>query len=61
MPAGKRPAPILDELVVVLRHFGELSIDEGTAALLASMCWNRILIGRRRTLVATEGCNSWEV
>src|SRR6202008_2983616 len=37
MPAGKRLAPMLGELVAVLRHFGELSIDEGTAALLASM------------------------
>ena len=37
MPAGKRLAPMLGELVAVLRHFGELSIDEGTAELLASM------------------------
>jgi hypothetical protein len=37
MPAGKRLAPILGELVAVLRHFGELSIDEDTAELLASM------------------------
>ena len=37
MPAGKRLAPMLGELVAVLRHFGELSIDEGTAALLGSM------------------------
>jgi hypothetical protein len=37
MPAGKRLAPMLNELVAVLRHFGELSIDEGTAELLASM------------------------
>ncbi len=36
-PAGKRLAPMLGELVAVLRHFGELSIDEGTAQLLASM------------------------
>src|ERR1700751_924290 len=36
-PAGKRLAPMLGELVAVLRHFGELSIDEATAALLASM------------------------
>ncbi len=27
MPAGKRLAPMLRELVAVLRHFGELSID----------------------------------
>ena len=37
MPAGKRLAPMLQELVAVLRHFGELAIDEDTAVLLASM------------------------
>ncbi len=37
MPAGKRLAPMLGELVAVLRHFGELVIDEGTAELLVSM------------------------
>jgi hypothetical protein len=37
MPAGKRLAPMLGELVAVLRHFGELTIDEDTAELLASM------------------------
>src|SRR3954467_6200505 len=37
MPAGKRLAPMLAELVAVLRHFGELVIDEDTAALLVSM------------------------
>jgi len=37
MPAGKRLAPMLAELVAVLRHFGELSIDDGTAELLVSM------------------------
>ena len=37
MPAGKRLAPMLSELVAVLRHFGELTIDDGTAELLASM------------------------
>jgi hypothetical protein len=37
MPAGKRLAPMLGELVPVLRHFGELVIDEDTAALLLSM------------------------
>jgi hypothetical protein len=37
MPAGKRLAPMLGELVAVLRQFGELSIDEGTAELLVSM------------------------
>lgn len=37
MPAGKRLAPMLAELVAVLRHFGELTIDEDTALLLVSM------------------------
>jgi hypothetical protein len=37
MPAGKRLAPMLTELVAVLRHFGELAISEDTAALLVSM------------------------
>ena len=37
MPAGKRLAPILGELVAVLRHFGELDIDAQTAELLVSM------------------------
>jgi hypothetical protein len=37
MPAGKRLAPMLPELVVVLRRFGELDIDEDTAALLMGM------------------------
>ena len=37
MPAGKRLAPILGELVAILRGFDELDIDEDTAALLAGM------------------------
>jgi hypothetical protein len=37
MPAGKRLAPMLGELVAVLRHFGELCIDDRTAELLGSM------------------------
>jgi hypothetical protein len=37
MPAGKRLAPMLTELVAVLRHFGELAISDDTAALLVSM------------------------
>ncbi|WP_111512756.1 integrase catalytic domain-containing protein [Mycobacterium kyogaense] len=37
MPAGKRLAPMLGELVAVLRRFGELTITEDTAALLTSM------------------------
>ena len=37
MPAGKRLAPMLNEFVAVLRHFGELVIDEDTAELLVSM------------------------
>jgi hypothetical protein len=37
MPAGKRLAPMLGELVSILRKFGELEIDDDTAALLAGM------------------------
>jgi hypothetical protein len=37
MPAGKRLAPMLGELVGVLRHFRELTIGEDTAKLLVSM------------------------
>jgi Integrase core domain len=37
MPAGKRLAPMLAELVAVLRHFGELAIDQDTTELLVSM------------------------
>ncbi len=37
MPAGKRLAPMLGELVAVLRHFRELVISDETAALLVSM------------------------
>jgi hypothetical protein len=37
MPAGKRLAPMLGELVGVLRHFRELNIDEDTAELLVSV------------------------
>jgi Integrase core domain len=37
MPAGKRLAPMLGEVVSVLRRYGELDIDEDTAKLLAGM------------------------
>ncbi|WP_018598789.1 DDE-type integrase/transposase/recombinase [Mycobacterium sp. 155] len=37
MPAGKRLAEVLGELVVVLRRCGELVIDDATAGLLAGM------------------------
>lgn len=53
MPAGKRLAPMLGELVGVLRHFGELSIDEETAELLVSMSAatiDRRLAGERAKL-----------
>jgi hypothetical protein len=36
-PAGKRLAPLLSELVAVLRAFGELDVDDEAAALLAGM------------------------
>jgi len=37
MPAGKRLAPVLSELVPVLRHHHELDIDDETAELLMGM------------------------
>ena len=37
MPTGKRLAPMLGELVPMLRRFGELDIDDDTAALLVAM------------------------
>jgi hypothetical protein len=37
MPAGKRLAPFLPELVGVLRKFGELDIDDDTEMLLIGM------------------------
>lgn len=51
MPAGKRLAPMLGALVAVLRRFGELDIDEDTAALLVGMSAatiDRRLAGERR-------------
>ena len=51
MPAGKRLAPMLAELVSILRHFGELDIDDDTATLLAGMSAatiDRRLAGERR-------------
>jgi hypothetical protein len=53
MPAGKRLAPMLGELVGVLRHFHELTIDEDTAELLVSMSAatiDRRLAGERAKL-----------
>lgn len=51
MPAGKRLAPILGELVAILRRFDELDIDDDTAALLAGMSAatiDRRLAGERK-------------
>ena len=51
MPAGKRLAPMLPELVPILRRHGELDIDDDTAALLTSMSAatiDRRLAGERR-------------
>ncbi len=51
MPAGKRLAPMLPALVAVLRGFGELDIDDGTAALLVGMSAatiDRRLAGERK-------------
>jgi hypothetical protein len=53
MPAGKRLAPMLGELVAVLRRFRELDIDDDTAALLVSMSAatiDRRLAGERARL-----------
>jgi hypothetical protein len=53
MPAGKRLAPMLGELVAVLRHYRELAIDEDTAELLVSMSAatiDRRLAGERARL-----------
>lgn len=51
MPAGKRLAPMLPALVAVLRRFGELVIDDDTAALLVGMSAatiDRRLAGERK-------------
>ena len=51
MPAGKRLAPMLAELVAVLRRHGELDIDDNTATLLVGMSAatiDRRLAGERR-------------
>jgi len=51
MPAGKRLAPILPALVAILRRFGELVIDDDTAALLVGMSAatiDRRLAGERK-------------
>jgi hypothetical protein len=45
MPTGKRLAPMLAELVAILRRFGELDIDDDTATLLAGM--SAAIIDRR--------------
>jgi hypothetical protein len=53
-PAGKRLAPLLVELVPVLRRYRELDIDDDTAALLMSMSAatiDRRLAPARSTLV----------
>ena len=51
MPTGKRLAPMLAELVAILRRHGELDIDDDTAALLAGMSAatiDRRLAGERK-------------
>ena len=51
MPTGKRLAPMLPELVAILRRFGELDVDDDTATLLAGMSAatiDRRLAGERR-------------
>ncbi|MET9830128.1 hypothetical protein ABZ078_12595 [Streptomyces sp. NPDC006385] len=54
-PAGKRLAPVLPELVPVLRRHGELDISEETAELLMGMSAatiDRRLAAQRRTTAA---------
>jgi len=51
MPAGKRLAPILGELVATLCRFDELIIYDATAALLVTMCGGARGIGG-----ATQDC-----
>jgi hypothetical protein len=61
MPAGKRLAPMLNELVAVLRQFGELVIDEDTAELLVSMSAatiDRRLAGERAKLQLKGRCTT---
>jgi hypothetical protein len=60
MPAGKRLAPMLNELVVVLGRFGELVIDEDTAELLVSLSAatiDRRLAGERLTSAQGALCH----
>ena len=52
-PAGKRMAPFLPEMVGRLRAFGELDLDDATAARLCGMSAatiDRRLAGERRRL-----------
>ena len=52
-PAGKRMAPFLPEMVARLRAFGELDLDDATAARLCGMSAatiDRRLAGERRRL-----------
>ena len=54
--AGKRLAPILAELVPVLRRWGELDIDEDTAALLIGM--SAATIDRRLAPARSPTCQA---
>src|SRR5271168_5021565 len=60
MPAGKRLAPMLGEVVSVLRRYGELDIDEDTATLLAGMSAatidRRLAPERRKYLARGRSC-----
>ena len=53
MPTGKRLAPMLPELVAILRRFGELDVDDDTATLLAGM--SAATIDRRTAQARAEG------
>ncbi|MGH3968512.1 MAG: integrase catalytic domain-containing protein [Mycobacterium sp.] len=61
MPAGKRLAPILGELVSVLRRYEELDIDEDTATLLVGMSAatiDRRLAPERKKYLARGRCRT---
>ena len=65
MPAGKRLAPMLGEPVAVLRHFGELVIDEDTTALVVSMSAatidRRLASQRAKYRLKGRPCTKWSL
>lgn len=51
-PTGKRVAAVLPDLVARLRRFGELTISDATAALLARMSAGRSTVSWRNDRAA---------